>query len=218
MKTLLQVQNLPEYNNEYTKTLLDNKSLFDELFQVCCQSKWSAGTSGSYLIDGTGYEYYLGMYNKQKLLFDTAKNSTNVLEIGTYIGHSLLIMLLSNPRLNITCVDLDIKFPKPATQFLQEKFTNSNIKFFYGNSLDVVPSLTEKYDLFHIDGNHSEEVIKIDFENVLKLAKDPIVKIIFDDVGCCWSFFETLPKTYQTQNIIIPESEYRNAYIEIVLE
>ena len=51
------------------------------------------------------------MFEKQKLLFDLSKKSKTILEIGVYMGHSLLIILLANPKAKITCIDIDDTFP-----------------------------------------------------------------------------------------------------------
>ena len=71
------------------------------------------------------------------------------------MGHSLLIMLLANPNLKITTIDIVEKYSKAATDYLQNEFPNAKINFIKGNSLNIIPKLDAKYDLFHIDGTHS---------------------------------------------------------------
>jgi hypothetical protein len=103
---------LPE--NDFTQNLSQNFKIFGDIYKAC-GNKWSFGC-GSYLFDGSNYTYYSKMYNKQKLLFDLAKNATNVLEIGAYMGHSVFLMLLANPNLNITCIDIDDTYARPSEE------------------------------------------------------------------------------------------------------
>ncbi|NBP59124.1 hypothetical protein EBU71_21745, partial [bacterium] len=108
----------PLYNNQFSLDLIKHEDTFNKIYDECGKS--FSRKIGSYLFDGKSYEYYIGMYNKQKLLYDTCKTVTSVLEIGTYMGHSLMIMLISNPMLNVTCIDIDSTFSKPATDFLKK--------------------------------------------------------------------------------------------------
>ena len=65
-------------------------------------------------------------------LFEKAKISNSVLEIGTYMGHSLLIMLLANPKLKVTTIDMVEKYSKASTDYLQNEFPDAKIKFLKG--------------------------------------------------------------------------------------
>ena len=96
---------LEKFNNQFSNTLLESEIHFNNLHQVC-GNKFLKGC-GSYLIDGQSYNYYIEFYDKQKFLFNAIKQkeNINILEIGTYMGHSLLIMLLANKKLSATCVD-----------------------------------------------------------------------------------------------------------------
>ena len=93
---------------------------FQNILKVC-DNRFEKGC-GSYLFDGQNYRYFEEYKDKQILLFEKVQNKTNVLEIGTYMGHSLLIMLLSNPNLKITCIDINDEFSFPATEYLKKIF------------------------------------------------------------------------------------------------
>ena len=67
------------------------------------------------------------MLNKQLLLYNFKKHKT-VLEVGVYMGHSILIMLASNPKLSIYGIDIDRKFALPSINYLK-KFPRSNLNF-----------------------------------------------------------------------------------------
>jgi hypothetical protein len=77
---------------------------------------------GSYMFDGQIYSYMPQLSKKQQELFNVGKTSTRVLEVGVYLGHSLLILLLSNPTLHITCIDNDPAFSPAAVEYLNKHF------------------------------------------------------------------------------------------------
>ena len=144
MLKLKQIQNNQEFNN----ALLNSEVIFNDILNAC-NNQWMSGC-GSYLFEGHIYEYNLEMYDKQLLIYNKAKESKCVLEIGTYMGHSLLLMLLANPTLNITCIDISDTYTKPSVEVLKKYFPNANINFIHGDSLSVIKELDRKFDFFHI--------------------------------------------------------------------
>ena len=205
-----------DFNNDYTHKLLGAENHFNNIYKVCGNEQRFG--CGSYLITGTEYKYNIANYQKQKLLFDKAKSAENILEIGTYMGHSLLIMLLANPNLNITTIDMVDKYSKASTEYLQKNFPNSKINFIKGTSLNVLPKLKEKFDLFHIDGSHARTIIKKEFEQCINLSKNNNLKIIFDDYGTCKTLNNTIDKSFNLIESEITKSSYTNRYIKIKLE
>ena len=130
---------------------------FNEIYKRCGNS-FRVGW-GSYLFNGHNYVYDSRMFEKQKLLFNLAKKNKSVLEIGVYMGHSLLIMLLANPKLKITCIDIEDHYSLPAIKYLKENFKEAEISFIKGDSVKLLKNIREDFDLFHIDGSHSPFVI-----------------------------------------------------------
>ena len=203
-----------EYNNDYSRRLISAEKIFKNIHKVCSYEQRFG--CGSYLITGTEYKYNLSTYKKQKLLFEKAKISNSVLEIGTYMGHSLLIMLLANPNLKITTIDMVEKYSKASTDYLQNEFPNAKIKFIKGNSLDVLPKLNDKFDLFHIDGSHSRMVIKKEFEKCIFLSKGDNINIIFDDYETCRTLNNTIEKSFNILDSAIPKCNFTNRFISIL--
>lgn len=203
-----------KYNTEFTNKLLENKHIFDELYQAC--NNTFEKYCGSYLFDGMKYEYCGRMYEKQQLLYDSVKNVNTVLEIGTYMGHSLLIMLLSNPNLKITCIDLYAKYTKPAVAVLN-KYFNNNITFLNGNSLDVLPKLKQKFDFFHVDGKHKNLFITKEFNYIINLSTSSTLKIIFDDEFCMIPLQKHIKNYFKIIKEIKTHCEWGNLYLEIIL-
>ena len=201
--------------------------IFSEILQACGQ-KWMTGC-GSYLFDGYKYEYYKGMYEKQDLLFQNAKKSTRALEIGTYMGHSALIMLLANPRIKLTCIDFDdaiihnvrytcaTSFSSPAIEVLRKHFPESEIDFLNGDSLSILPSLSGKFDFFHIDGTHENDHITSEFNHCRNLNSGEIMKVIFDDVDSCGPLLDRINSEHSVIERITPVSDWTNSYLEIRL-
>ena len=215
MNILKEKLNESKFNNNYSKNIISAENHFLKLLEVCNNS-WHHSW-GSYLFDGLNYHYCIDTYDKQKLLFDKIKNCNSVLEIGTYMGHSLLIMLLSNPNLEITCVDIDNKYAKPATEYLQKVFPKSKIQFIHGSSLEALPKLNKKYDFFHIDGSHKNNLITKEFQYCKNLCSSNIFKIMFDDIVDCQPLLNSIKKDFFIKEEIIPNCRWTNGYYEIIL-
>ena len=202
-----------EFNNEFSKKLIKSENIFNEIFKVC-GNEMDYGC-GSYLTNAHKYEYSINMYEKQKLLYEKTKKINSVLEIGTYMGHSLLIMLLANPKLNITSIDIDDKYSGKVVKYLQSIFFNSNIEFFKGNSLHVLPKINKKYDFFHIDGAHGNTTITQEFIHCKRLSSSNDFKLVFDDVDVCNTLQKNIHSSYKVIEHNTPNCINKNKYIHI---
>jgi len=171
---------------------------------------------GSYLFDGKEYKYDERMIDKQNLLYQSASEASSVLEIGTYLGHSLLIMLSSNEKLNITSIDISSKYAKNACEYLKKKFPLASIKFIEGNSLLKLKNINDKYDLFHIDGDHQIDIITKEFNLIKKLRKKNL-NVIFDDFDCCIDLINNILSTYDILKVKKTTCYNRNILIQIKL-
>lgn len=167
---------------------------FQNILKVC-DNRFEKGC-GSYLFDGQNYSYFEEYKDKQILLFEKVQNKTNVLEIGTYMGHSLLIMLLSNPNLKITCIDINDEFSFPATEYLKKNFPSAKINFIHNNSLNVINKIEEKFDFIHIDGAHKNKIITKEFNYCKKLGLNDDLEFIFDDSYNCRSLISNILSCY----------------------
>lgn len=213
MQKLKNLEKTQNYDSSFVQKLLESEIIFNEILSSCNNS-WSFGT-GSYLFEGQKYEYSLDMFEKQFLLYSKAQTSQDVLEIGTYMGHSLLIMLLSNPSLNITCIDIESRFTKPSVEVLKKHFPNASINFIHGDSLSVITKLDKKFDFFHIDGRHENNYIKQEFEICKKLCKDLEMSIVFDDVDCCRELESFITNNFTILEHLTPKCKYPNTFFKI---
>jgi len=213
MKTLNTLINNPDFDKEFINKLLESENIFNEILKAC-NNKWAFGC-GSYLFEGTTYDYSVDMFKKQFLLYEIAKQSNYVLEIGTYIGHSLLIMLLANPKLNVVTIDIDSTYSVPSTRVLQKHFPDAKVHFLNSDSLQILPKIKDKFDLFHIDGHHSNEYITKEFDYCLKMNRNNIMRIILDDIDCCTGLKTKILNEHKIIKQIIPDCKYPNCYFEI---
>jgi len=202
-----------KFDNEFSKKLIESEKIFNDLYDVC-EKKMEYGI-GSYLISSKSYEYSVEMYDKQKLLYDKTKNVNSLLEIGTYMGHSLLIILLANPKIDVTCIDIDDKYAGKVTNFLQSLFTDSKIEFIKGNSLSILPKIKKKFDFFHIDGSHGNTTITEEFIQCKKLSSTNEFKLIFDDIDVCKTLQKNIDSSYQIIETYTPKCINRNKFTHI---
>lgn len=191
------------------------KKDFFGIYKECNNSYWY--NCGSYLIDGKKYQYDKKMLGKQMLLFDLAKKNSKILEIGVYMGHSILIMLASNPKLSITGIDIDSRFSPKAINYLKKNYKKSNLNLIIGDSIDTLKNLKGKFDLFHIDGDHKSYKIFKEIIACTKLSKNKIMKILFDDVDMMKSIESSIVSAFKVKKYIKPISKYTNLYLEIKL-
>lgn len=189
---------------------------FEKIYSIC-GSRFEKG-NGSYLFDGYDYQYIEDVHKKQSLLFSKAIGKNNVLEIGTYMGHSLLLMLVANPMLSITTIDINDKFSKPAVDYLKSQFPEAEIEFIHGDSLKILRKLVKKFDFFHIDGCHKNKIVTKEFNECKRLSKTDQLEIIFDDDYNCKDLVKNIENTYNViEKISKGHSWYTNLYLKINL-
>lgn len=205
--------------NNFLKKFYEYKFIFDELY-VACGNKFMPGC-GSYLFDGQKYEYCDLMLPKQELLFKAVEFKSNILEIGSYMCHSIFIMLLSNQNSKITCIDIDDTYSRPCVEILN-KYFNNRVTFIHGNSLDVLQSLlysNQRFDFFHVDGHHDNNYIMKEFNYILRLRTKKIsyLYILFDDQECMVPLQNYIKEHLNVYYSHIPNCAWNNIYYEIYI-
>lgn len=199
--------------NNFKKKLSIIKFHFNKIYLL--NNKKHHPGCGSYLFNGAKYEYQKSMYGKQKLLYNLSKDSTHILEIGVYMGHSMLIMLLANPRMNITCIDIDPTYAVPSVNYLKRKFPKAKINLVINDSVKALKKINKKFDIIHIDGDHTmEKIYKEILFSLDKSNKHNEVRLLFDDIESMMPIKRLLLKSFYTQ-FFEPKSDYPNFYIII---
>jgi hypothetical protein len=165
---------------------------------------------GSYMIDGQSYRYTDAMFLKQELLFQAGTSATHVLEVGVYLGHSLLLLLLSNPTLRITCIDNDLTYAPRVIDYLNLQFGH-RVTFLFGDALSVLPLLgpSPTYDLVHIDADHNEEAVRQQFMLCKSLALKNAA-IMFDDYDAVKGLIDSWIQNGDLVHVATPACAWRN--------
>lgn len=92
----------------------------------------------------------------------------SVFEIGVRAGYSMYAMLAANPRLVYRGLEinhtetLEYKFLDHARE-LAKKFPEADVRIIEGDSLEL-ERLPRRFDLIHVDGNHSYRACSHDME------------------------------------------------------
>ncbi len=192
------------------------KKNFEGIYKACGYKFWHS--CGSYLIDGQNYKYDKRMLKKQILLFNLAKENKNILEVGVYMGHSMLLMLSSNPKLKIVGLDIDDRFSPYAVKYLKKKFPKANIKLHLGDSISNLKKIQNQFDLYHIDGDHKPKKIYNEIIECIRLNKKNKIKILFDDIDMMKNVEKSIFKCFKIIKFLKPKSRHRNMYIEFKLD
>jgi hypothetical protein len=117
-----------------------------------------------------------------------------MLEVGVNAGHGALLCLSANPELVWHGVDICVHaYVEPCVAYLKREFPD-RLHFFRGDSREVLPSLATRrpeleFDLFHVDGGHTDELCRADISNCLRLARGGRGKhLVLDDINASWIF------------------------------
>jgi len=164
---------------EFLNKVIDNYSKFRNIIASNFEKDIE-----SYLIDAKTNEYDSTKYNKQKLLFNRAKNAKESLIVGDYRGYISFIMLLANPELKITCIE---KKDNIIPQYI--KNGNYNINYINVNDeediINFLNSFKNKFnfDLIHISPFFHECYFLDNYMNWIgEKGKQNIVNLIIDNV------------------------------------
>ena len=194
--------------------LLENFHHFIGLFNAL-DGKFNHGW-GSYLFDGNTYRYNREMLTKQEALYQAGEKSNNILEVGVYLGHSLLILLLSNPNLKITCVDNDNRFSPKVVDYLNKEF-NNRVTFHLGDATSVINSLQpeNKFDFVHIDADHNNDAVLKQFYASRKVSTDDAY-FVFDDYEATRGAIEHLIRTNVIEKLVLPMCLWTNIVTKLL--
>lgn len=90
----------------------------------------------------------------KQLLSDTvsALQPARILEIGTAIGYSGIVMLTAAPFATLNTVELDETTALSARRNFEQAGVASRVNLFVGDAREIVPKLTGKYDFIFLDG------------------------------------------------------------------
>ena len=117
-----------------------------------------------------------------------------MIEIGVNAGHAALVALSANPALIYHGVDInEHKYTAECVRYLSAEFPG-RVHFHSGDSREVLPYLAAHrpeldFDIFHVDGGHTDEICRADVGNCLRLANSGRGKhLLLDDINASWIF------------------------------
>lgn len=79
------------------------------------------------------------------------KKPKRILEIGTAIGYSSIIMNRAYPDSSITTIEIDEKNFLKAKEFIKKAGCEKNIDVIYADANDALDFITDKYDMIFMD-------------------------------------------------------------------
>ena len=127
-------------------------------------------------------------------LWRASRFKRSMLEVGVNAGHGALLALSGNPDLHWTGVDIGLHaYVEPCVAFLAAEFPG-RVRFFKGDSREALPRIATHhadldFDLFHVDGGHTDELCRADISNCLRLARRGRGKhLVLDDINASWIF------------------------------
>ena len=97
------------------------------------------------------------------------ENPNNILEIGTAVGYSA-ICFAKYSKANIDTIEIDVDKYEEATRNIKLFGLEDRINIYFGNAVDILPTLKKKYDIIFIDAAKSK--YNIFLEESLKLINN----------------------------------------------
>lgn len=90
----------------------------------------------------------------KQLLFDEVRQRLprRILEIGTAIGYSGIVMLSASPEATLNTVELSEISAALARENFRERGMLDRVNIFIGDAREIVPQLTGSYDFIFMDG------------------------------------------------------------------
>ena len=127
-------------------------------------------------------------------LWRAARFKERLLEVGVNAGHSALLALSSSRELEYYGVDIMTHaYTIECVDFLKGEFPG-RVHLFPGDLREVLPWLAERsgelnFDLYHVDGGHTDEVCLSDVTNCIRLGQGQKGRhLLLDDVHASWIF------------------------------
>lgn len=107
------------------------------------------------------------------------KKPAKILEIGTAIGYSSILMCSSAKNIKIKTIEIDNDMVKTARFNIEKSGFTENIQVVEGDCLNIIKELNEKFDMIFLDASkgHYNQI----FEDCLRLLSDDGI-IIGDNV------------------------------------
>ena len=162
------------------------------------------------------------------LLKEVKKNGASIiLDIGTFDGGTLYLWTRFLEGQKIITIDLPFPYPSAKTKLFRFFDPNKELHFLRGSSfsnemINKVANILKgnKIDFLFIDGDHSYEGVKKDFERYKPLVRDGGIIAFHDIVSNRYGvsqFWNEIKHKYVSKEIIAPAQEmqaYARTYVD----
>ena len=161
------------------------------------------------LICDISSENLIADVNKAKIsnLITLATGCEKICEIGVNAGHSLLLMVGTNPFAEYLVFDLGAHaYTKPCVEYIKSEYPSTKIIEVYGDTKttlrnSILPEFKKSTDLIHIDGGHDTHTVVNDFIYTQYLLKSGGI-VVFDDYN--YGNIKDVLNHYENQRVISP--------------
>ena len=161
---------------------------------------------GNLICDITS-ENLIAEVNKAKIsnLITLAAGCQKICEIGVNAGHSLLLMVSTNPSAEYLVFDLGAHtYTRPCVEYIKSQYPSTKITEVYGDTKttlrdSILPEFKKSTDLIHIDGGHDTHTVVNDFIYTQYFLKMGGV-IVFDDYN--YGNIKEVLDHYKNQKVI----------------
>jgi hypothetical protein len=159
------------------RTLLQNFHHFIGLYNIVESTRIQG--KPTCIINGDTYAFERAILHKQEVLFRVGSVSKRALVIGAYLGHAVLMLLISNPKLHITLVEDDPAMKASMiVQYLEEYFPH-RITFYTWGITDTLAHLPDSaYDLVYMERDYSYPLITSHISSLLRLSRQGAFYVI----------------------------------------
>jgi len=188
---------LPEKIDEYVISHSQNEP---ELLQQLNKETWQKVLNPR-MLSGAYQGRLLAMISK-------LIKPTSILEIGTYTGYSALCLaegLTANGKL-IT-IDKNEELESFANKYFEKSTFKNQIEQHIGNALDIIPTLTAKFDLVFIDADKSNYT---NYFNLIINKMNPGGVILSDNVLWSGKVIESIKPNDKDTKVLIEYNKLLN--------
>lgn len=118
------------------------------VYEMVSEIKKYALENGVPIMQDDGIDFLTDYIDKEKI--------EKVLEIGTAIGYSAIMMALSNPKVYVTSIERDQNRYLEAVKNIKKLGLDNRITLIFQDALEV--ELTDKYDLIFVDAAKGQNI------------------------------------------------------------
>jgi caffeoyl-CoA O-methyltransferase len=148
----------------------------------------------------------------RKYLVDTVRrfNVKNVLEIGTLIGYSAILIALNLPQEGrVVTIEMNPESARLAEENIQKAGFADKIEIHIGNALTVIPRINDSFDMVFLDANKDE------YLEYLKLSENKLERggVVFADNVKMFAH-----EMWDYLDYVRNSGRYKSEYVDVVFD